>query len=62
MGLNGTIYQRFPEIVAGAPALRRARFAAISRISRPMLVRFITDCCTMLIRLPIVQYSASPDA
>jgi len=25
----------------------RARFAIISRISRPSDVRFITDCCTI---------------
>ena len=36
-------------------ALRRARFAAISRISRPSDVRFITACCTMPIRLPTDQ-------
>jgi hypothetical protein len=52
---------RRPWIVVPVPDFRRARFAAISRISRPRLVRFMICCCTMLITLPIDQYSARPE-
>ena len=36
-------------------AFRRARLAAISRISRPIDVRFMIPCCATPIRLPTAQ-------
>jgi hypothetical protein len=48
-------YRRAWMVVLPVPLFRRARFAAISRISRPRLVRFITACCAIPIRFPTDQ-------